>query len=216
MVETSAAFFGWSIVWILTLVLPPGSRAIDSAYRINFLHGLLSSVVAALSLMGYVDTNIATMATISYFIVDFVNILLNDFYFKVKSYQSPPARKMEYVHHILCCTAGVMSEFMYKDFCSFDINPFPRLMFAELSTPFLIAWRYTEYEFLGFLFVLTFIGCRIIYQGLFLIPECMEKCHYSVGYGFGIPFNLMNIYFVYMIFKKLFKEIKKKKKKKFE
>jgi hypothetical protein len=94
MVETSVAFLGWSAIWILTLILPPGSRAINSAYRINFLHGLLSSVVAALSLMEYVDTNLATTATISYFIVDFVNILLNDFYFKVKSYQ------VEYIHLI--------------------------------------------------------------------------------------------------------------------
>jgi hypothetical protein len=52
----------------------------------------------------------------------------------------------------------------------------------------------------------------LFYIGLYLIPECMQKCHYSVGYGFGIPFNLMNIYFVYMIFKKLFKEIKADKK----
>lgn len=87
MVETNTAFIGWTILWIVTLILPPGSKAINSAYRINFLHGLFSSIVAALSIMDYIDTNVATTATISYFIVDFVNMLLNDFFFKVKSYQ---------------------------------------------------------------------------------------------------------------------------------
>lgn len=33
----------WSLLWIILLVLPPGSKAINSAYRLNFVHGVLSS-----------------------------------------------------------------------------------------------------------------------------------------------------------------------------
>ena len=204
--ETLLVFALWCGVWILTLVVPPGSKEIFTAYRINFLHGLTGSVMAILALLGVVDDNVATMTTVSYFMVDFVNILINDFYHRVPSYQSPSARKVEYVHHILCCTVGIMSELMYDQFCTFKRNPFILLMFAEFSTPFLIAWRYTQNTFLGVLFITTFIGCRIVYHGLFLIPDCMRSCHWSVGYGFGVPYDAMNLYFLAMIFRKLWKK----------
>jgi hypothetical protein len=209
MMDATIPLLCWTTVWITVLILPPGSKAIDTAYRINFLHGLVSSVVAGLALANIIDDHVATTATISYFFVDFVNILINDLYFKVKSYQSPASRKVEYMHHILCCTVGVMSEMFYKDYCTFERNPFVMLMLAEISTPFLISWRVTQSKALGVLFILTFIGCRIIYHGIFLIPQCIRSCHYSVGYGFGVPYDIMNVYFLLMIFKKLFKKEKK-------
>ena len=208
MVDAVILLLSWSVVWAVTLLLPPGSKEIETAYRINFLHGVISSVVAGLAIMNYVDYNVATTATISYFFVDFAYVLLNDFYFRVKSYQSPDARRVEYLHHILCFTVGIMSEYLFQDYCAFKRNPFVFLMLAEMSTPFLIAWRYTNNKTLGILFVITFIGCRIIYHGFFLIPDCMRSCHYSVGYGFGVPYNIMNLYFLAMIFKKLLKKPK--------
>jgi hypothetical protein len=170
------------------------------------MHGLLSSIVAILALYEYIPENAASMATISYFIVDFINIMLNDFVFHAKSYQTPGARKVEYCHHILCCVVGVMSEFSYKRFCTFERNPFIQLMFAEFSTPFLMTWRYTQNKLMGFLFVLAFIGCRIIYHGFYFIPLCMKSCHASVGYGFGVPYNVMNAYFLFMILRRMYKE----------
>ena len=199
-------FCCWSAVWAVTLLIPPGPKAINTAYRINFVHGVVSSVVAVMALYGVVPYPVATMATVAYFIVDFVNILINDFVHHAPSYQRPSARRVEYVHHILCCTVGVMSELMFDQFCTFERNPFVLLMFAELSTPFLIAWRYTQRPVLGILFAVTFLGCRIIYHGGFLIPECMRRCHYSVGYGFGVPYNLMNLFFLYQIVRKLISE----------
>jgi hypothetical protein len=209
MVDARVAFIRWTIVWTAVLVLPPGSKEIFTAYRLNFLHGLISAIVALLALYGYVDDSVASTATISYFIVDFVNMLINDFHFKVASYHTPTGRKIEYVHHVLCCSAGIMSQLVYRDFCTFDRNPFIPLMIAEISTPFLIAWRYTQSKILGLIFIILFIGCRIIYQGIYFIPECIQQCHYTVGYGFGVPYNIMNIYFLYMIFKKLIKKDKK-------
>ena len=209
--NATVPLISWACVWILTLILPPGSRQIQTAYRINFLHGVISSIAAALAIFNVIEYHYATTATISYFFVDFINISLNDYYFKVPTYQSPAARKVEYVHHILCFTVGIMSEIMFQDFCTFKRNPFVFLMLAELSTPFLIAWRSTNNTFIGILFVLSFIGSRIIYHGFFLIPDCMRSCHYSVGYGFGLPYNAMNIYFLLMIFKKLLKKEKKEK-----
>ena len=164
----------------------------------------MSSIVAVICLMGFIPTPWASTATISYFIVDFINIMLNDFYYRVPSYQKPDARKLEYCHHILCCTVGVMSEFFYQDFCTFESNPFIQLMFAEVSTPVLMIWRITglKNDYLGGLFYATFIIFRVCYHGFFFIPECIRRCHYSVGYGFGIPYDLMNFYFVYVMIKR--------------
>ena len=206
MVHEAVLLAGWSAVWIITILLPPGSKEIETAYRINFLNGVVSSIAAGLAIWGYIDDNVATTATISYFFVDFVNILLNDHYFKVKSYQSPTARKVEYFHHILCFTVGMLSESFYQDLCTFKRNPFLFLLLAEISTPFLIAWRQSGNQFIGILFVISFIACRIIYHGFFFVPDCIRYCHASVGMGFGLPYLAMNFYFLYMIFAKLTKK----------
>jgi hypothetical protein len=92
-----------------------------------------------------------------------------------------------------------MSEFLFKHYCTFDRNPFIKLMLAEVSTPFLIYWRSTKSDISYNIFMITFFIFRIIYHGLFLIPECMTRCVVTIGYGFGIPYNLMNFYFFFMV-----------------
>jgi hypothetical protein len=206
-------FVIWTAVWVVTINIPPGSKAIPTAYRLNFLHGLLSSLVAVACLLGYVPVEVTTPCTLSYFAVDFINIILNDFVHKVPSYQSPGARKVEYCHHILCFFVGMTAELRYKELCNMTLNPFVKLMFAEFSTPFLILWRNYDNDILGGLFVLAFIACRLIYHGLYFIPECARECHPSVGYGFGIPYTLMNLYFFAMIARKMLKPAKKSGKK---
>lgn len=203
-------FFIWSTVWIITINIPPGPKAISTAYRLNFLHGLISSVVAIACIFGYLPVEVTTPCTMAYFAVDFFNIMLNDFVYKVPTYQSPAARKVEYAHHLLCFFVGITAELGYKELCvNMTINPFVKLMFAEFSTPFLIAWRHYDNDILGGLFVLSFIACRLIYHGLYFIPECARECHASVGYGFGIPYTLMNLYFFAMIVRKMMKSAKK-------
>jgi hypothetical protein len=85
-------------------------------------------------------------------------------------------------------------------------------MFAEFSTPFLIAWRYAQSFPLGVAFIAIFIGCRVFYHGLYYIPLCMRSCHPVVAYGFGVPYNLMNAYFLFMIFRRLYIDLIRKKK----
>lgn len=217
------SFVFWSFLWIILLVLPPGSTAIFTLYRLNFVHGILCTIFALLALYEYIPDRMATSCTLSYFIIDFINILLNDWVFNVKGYQNPANRKMEYFHHIFCCTLGLMSEFLYTDFCKFKKNPFTELMFAELSTPLLMLWRYygeskdpklksLAINILGPSFAIVFFFARICYHGAILIPSCMRECHYSVGYGFGIPYNLMNIYFLLMIANKIFIKDRRKDK----
>lgn len=199
------SFVIWAVIWIFLLVIPPGSTSIFAAYRLNFCHGVISTVLALCALKSLVPENFCTMCTISYFVVDFLNIMLNDFVWKVPSYQNPQNRRVEYAHHLFCLTVGITSQFCHKSFCTFDKNPFIYLMFAEFSTPFLMLWRHYGGDILGAIFVVTFFGCRIIYHGFIFIPHCMRVCIPAIGYGFGIPYNLLNCYFFYMIMKKVLK-----------
>ncbi len=75
-------------------------------------------------------------------------------------------------------------------------------MYAEFSTPFLMLWRYYTYDIFGLLFMISFFACRIVYHCMIFIPECITNCHPSVGYGFSIPYVLLNLYFFYMTLKK--------------
>jgi len=203
-------FFSWAIFWILLLLLPPGPKEIVSCYRLNFFHGLISSIVSILCVLEVLSFPLTTNCTLSYFVVDFINILLTDFIWKVPSYHNPQSRKVEYFHHILCFIVGLMSELYYQDYCSFEKNPFVKLMFAEIPTPFLIAWRYYKYEWIGVIFGVVFFIVRILYQGIFLVPDCIRNCHPIVGYGFGIPYNILNLYFFYGIVRKAIRDNWKK------
>lgn len=208
------SFVLWSILWVIALVIPPGSKAIATAYRFNIIHGVISTIGAGLCLLEILPEKFTSTITISYFIVDFVNNLLNDFVFKAKSYQPPAQRRVEYFHHIFCCFVGISCEFFYKKCCDFDRNPFIKLMFAEVSTPFLMLWRiYPESDIAGWLFLLVFIGNRLIYHGIFFIPQCVQSCNKIVAYSFGIPYDAMNIFFFFMILRKLLRGASKSGKK---
>eukprot|EP01035_Chromulina_nebulosa_P027011 gene27011-35452_t len=203
------AFLFWSIVWVIVLLVPPGSREIVTAYRFNIVHGTISSIAAFLCLYDLLPETFTAMITVSYFTVDFCNNLLNDFVFKVKSYQPPAQRKVEYFHHIFCCLVGLVSQFYSKSMCTFKRNPFIKLMFAEVSTPFLMLWRiYPDNNIIGSLFLVVFIANRIIYHGIYFVPDCISSCNKIIAYCFGIPYDAMNVFFLFMISRKLIKNIR--------
>ena len=188
----------WLVVWVAVLVFSPeGPRAIATAYRINFCHGVLSTLVAALCVAGYIPDSFAVPCSLSYFIVDLINMLLNDFYFKVASYQGPTARKAEYFHHVLCAVVCVSSKLYYTTSCNgMTSDPIVRVMLAEVSTPFLIYFRQTKNKLVGLMFLFSFIASRTVYQCLFLMPEIFWACEpLSIRYGMTVPYILLQLYF---------------------
>ena len=115
---------------------------------------------------------------------------------------------MEYFHHIFCGSVGIVSEIYHKQKCSFEINPFVNLMYAEFSTISLMPWRYYGNDFLGYIFAASFVLCRIIYHAFIFIPQSFEKCDKTIMYAMGVPYNLMNFFFLYFILSKLIKTIR--------
>ena len=152
-------FVFFTLIWTILLALPPGSKSTTSAFRLHFIHGLISSIFAIMYIWGKVPDYYPTMASTSYFVVDLCNMILNDFLYKVKSYQQGDNRIIEYMHHSLC--GFVLIVLQYDHFapkiCNFQENPGPGMMLAELSTPFLIAWRAYPNVYIAFLFLVMFV-----------------------------------------------------------
>ena len=188
----------WGGFWYLFLQLSPeGPRAIPTAYRINFWHGMVSTAVAVACIAGLLDESVTVPCSLAYFLVDLCNMLLNDFVHRVASYQGPAARRAEYFHHLLCIVVCVTSKLYYKTACqSLTSDPVVRIMLAEVSTPFLITFRQTKSKLAGLFFVISFLLCRTVYQCLFLMPEIFVSCaHPGIKYGLVLPYILLQLYF---------------------
>jgi hypothetical protein len=202
----------WTIIWFIVVMIPPGPKDNQTAYRLNFWHGLLSSGFAFLVLFDIMPENFATMTSMGYMVIDISKNLLNDFVFKVESYQKGNDRRMEYVHHWLCLFIGFYSELYYPSVCSFSRNPVIYFMVAESSTPFLIAWRQYKHDWLGILFFLTFFFIRIVYQCCFFVPQLMADCSTTLSTVAAWIYIAMNLYFFYTIVNKIWRMLKKSKK----
>lgn len=204
--DTIQYFFFWLVIWLIVVFIPPGPKAIPTAYRLNFLHGLFSAFFAFLCLLGYCPENFVTMTSMPYMVVDITKNLLNDFYFKVPYYHgNVNDRRMEYFHHFISLIVGFYAEYNYAIICDFKVNPIINIILAESSTPLLIAWRQTNSDILGFLFIINFIGVRIIYQIGFFLPEVVRACNSTFSVVASVLYALMNLYFLYTILKKLYR-----------
>ena len=98
-------------------------------------------------------------------------------------------------------------------FWSFDFSwTGPSWMLAEASTPFLMAWRYYKSDILGLLFLIVFVGVRLVFQCCFYVPYLYYNCNTFVANFCCIPYVLLQIIFTYKIVMKLMGAGKKKDK----
>lgn len=198
-VDFYTATLVWGLLWHLVLYLGEGPRAISTQYRINFWHGVVSTAMATLCLLGAVSDSVTVPCSLGYFVTDVCNMLLNDFRYRVASYQGPAARKAEYFHHVLCIVVCVASQMYHRSACHLQSDPVVRIMLAEVSTPFLILFRETKRQLFGVLFLITFLLCRTVYQCLFLMPELFVACPRSIGFSLVCPYILLQLYFTYEV-----------------
>lgn len=197
--------FIWIVIWRTILSLHPGTKEINSILRLHFSHGIVSSIFAILCLLQYVSENITIGCLLGYLLTDLSNMIMNDFYYKVNSYHTPTSRKIEYFHHSLCIIVSILSK-SYTNYCLLDRNPLITVILAEISTPFLIAYRWSNQKniILGSLFFVSFIGIRTIYQCIFFMPYIFNSCSSTIGYMFVIPYVGLQIVFTYQIVNKAF------------
>ena len=176
----------WLTVWGLILHMGKGAREVESQYRLNFWHAVVSSVLALWCLYDpyTIPESVTTPCSQAYFITDLFNMVMNDYVYKVGGYHKKTARRVEYAHHILCITCCFVTELYHEQICDFPSeswgvapsgkpsNPTVRIMMAELSTPFLMRWRMTgeKNNWMFYVFVLTFLASRVGYQCFLLMP----------------------------------------------
>ena len=158
----------------------------------------------------------ATSCTNGYFCLDLMNMILNDFIFKVGGYQKKSARRIEYFHHILCIVATCASNYLHANStaCQFKpewsnpSNPIIHFVIAEISTPFLIAWRMTgeKSTLLYTIFVLLFLAVRIGYQTILYIPASIQSCSPYPLKALFVLYGMLQVSFSYFVLGK-FKSI---------
>jgi hypothetical protein len=212
--DTKFYFVFWFVTWLLVIVVPPGSTKIITAYKLNFIHGVVSSIMAVLCLYGYVPENLATMTTAAYFTLDGLNMIVNDFFYKVPSYQTGSARRVEYCHHLMCLFVNMYTEVYHAETCNnFPMNPMVNFMLSELPTPLLISWRYFGGNSLGVLFAIAFFIVRIVYLSFIFTPFAIQNCDSKLGAVLAVAFAALNIFFFYKIVAKALRDSKKSTKK---
>ena len=201
----------FTFIWIILLLAPPGPKATNSTYRLHFIHGLLSSFLAILYIWGKVPDYYPTMASTSYFVTDLCNMLCNDFYHKITSYQQGNNRLLEYIHHSLCGSVLIALQFDHfsPKICTFPENPGPSMILAELSTPFLIAWRAHPNVYMALLFFIAFVAVRLIYQCAIYIPYLMSTCNIYVSILCCAPYAILQLVFTYKIVVKMIRGMNK-------
>ncbi len=190
--------FGWILLWCVVLHLQKGARHIESTYRLNLWHGVASSYLVLHSFWYQSTDNtypemFVLSCSLSYFIVDLNNMIMNDFVYKAEGAGTHKgiARAIEYFHHVLGIAGTLALATVYPEACDLSNpvmqwkgpqNPLLRFALADLSTPPLIMWRRSQQTSLLWysLFVVLFLGVRIFYHGLYFVPSMFAGCNIPI------------------------------------
>ena len=203
-----ASWILWLVIWTLVLNISPGHKTVKATYRLNFWNGIASSLAAILNMLGHLTVENTTPILMSYFVVDIINNVLNDFYFKAGGYHTPFNRAVEYFHHFLCLSLGVANATVGDQVClPQEEDRFVQLMIAELGTPFLMHWREFGGLTNGLIFSVLFFIVRFYYHGLYVLPHWYHSCHFGVWSFFAFSYMAMNIVFFKGILGKLWRII---------
>ncbi|GAB9474238.1 hypothetical protein Gpo141_00011373 [Globisporangium polare] len=211
-VQGLAAYVGaWSVLWIaILLAIPAGASGRNHIVSLNAAHGVVCTVVAALTVLYGLDTTNSVAVSLSYFLVDFVAMVNGDGLRNLPKLNR--SRQMDYAHHVLGLVWGFVFFVLEAHVCDARMgNPYVWIQTNEVSTPFYNWFRLTNSKVAGALFALSFFGSRIVFNSLFLIPRFMAACdlRYLVA---CVPFFLLQYVWFVMIVKKMLRTLAPKKK----
>jgi len=200
--------------WCGILHMKEGARSEVSTLRLNFWHGMISSyfVIHAFWKPHAYPEMAVIACSLSYFIVDLENMMMNDFFYKVGGYQKKTARVVEYFHHILsilatftCATGLDVVCDLSADHMRFQgpHNPLIRFAVADLSTPALVMWRKSDQRSLFWysIFAFLFIGVRVVYHGIFFVPRLYQGCNHIVKVGVSMYQVLQLVMLMFVLLK---------------
>ena len=201
--------FIWLCVWTFLLLIPPGPAIKFSNYRLNFVLGMIAPLAAMLYKFNIIRDVAVTPIMVSYFIVDTLHNIINDFIWKTPCDRKSTDRFLEYFHHIMCLSICLYSDFFARDVClDLNENPFIDMMLAEISTPFLMLYRIykitsTQGLLAVFCFVPLFVSVRLLYHGFWSVPNIFMKCECWPVKVTGVLYISMNLFFTLQIVQRL-------------
>lgn len=201
----------WSLLWVaVLLVIPAGVSGRNHIVSLNAAHGVVCTVVAALTVLHSLDTTNSVAVSLSYFLVDFVAMVNGDGLRNLPKLNR--SRQMDYAHHVLGLVWGFVFFVLEAHVCDVRMgNPYVWIQTNEVSTPFYNWFRLTNSKVAGALFALSFFGSRIVFNSLFLIPRFAAACdlRYLVA---CVPFFLLQYVWFMMIVKKMLRTLAPKNK----
>ncbi len=218
--EKDVAFYSMSlcfmILWSLILHMKEGARADESTFRLHLWHAIVNSllVYSYFYYPGKYPEYLILASSITYYIVDVMKMLFNDFIYKVGGYQKGAARLLEYFHHFLSIAAISGCTFSLYSVCDVQslsegwqipgpLNPLIRFSIADLSTVPLMLWRRSgqKSNFMYTCFAMLFFWTRILYHGFDFIPKMYSSCNATVKYGV-VAYQAVQFVSFYFVLKK--------------
>jgi len=199
-----AYFVLFCLLWSLVLRLCPQTK---SECYLSIAHSVLVTYTSLACIFRGDDTALTCAASVAFFVVDAIDMMLKDGIIGSTSIGTgkplAASRKMDYVHHVLGVTFGLVEHYYENDLCPAHVGcAFIYVQWHEISTPFYNMFRLTGQQVWGGLFALTFFLARVAGSTFVVIPLLYGNCSSLLGV-FCIPYFLLQYLWFYMIVKKI-------------
>lgn len=154
-------FVLFCLLWTLVLRLCPQTK---SECYLSIAHSVLVTYTSLACIFRGDDTALTCAASVAFFVVDAIDMMFKDGLIgsSVKDSTSTgkplaTSRKMDYAHHVLGVTFGLVEHYYENDLCPAHVGcAFIYVQWHEISTPFYNMFRLTGQQVWGGLFALTF------------------------------------------------------------
>ena len=203
-----------AILWVLILRLCPQTK---SECYLSIAHSVIVTYTSLACIFRGDDTAFSCAASVSFFVVDAIDMYFKDLAKAKEEGRAlltavPTSRKMDYLHHVLGVTFGLVEHYYEKDLCPAHVwCAFIYVQWNEVSTPFYNLFRLTGSQVWGACFALSFFLARVVANTFIIIPLLYGNCSSLLGV-FCVPYFLLQYLWFYMIVLKIKRSLSKQTK----
>ena len=203
-----------ALLWVLILQLCPKTKG--ECY-LSIAHSVIVTYSSLACIFRGDDTAFSCAASVSFFVVDAIDMYFKDVAKAKEEGRAlltamPMSRKMDYVHHVLGVTFGLVEHYYENDLCPAQVGcAFIYVQWNEVSTPFYNLFRLTGSQVWGACFALSFFLARVVANTFIIIPLLYGNCSSLLGV-FCVPYFLLQYLWFYMIVLKIRRSLSKQTK----
>ena len=203
-----------ALLWVLILQLCPKTKG--ECY-LSIAHSVIVTYSSLACIFRGDDTAFSCAASVSFFVVDAIDMYFKDVAKAKEEGRAlltamPMSRKMDYLHHVLGVTFGLVEHYYENDLCPAHVGcAFIYVQWNEVSTPFYNLFRLTGSQVWGACFALSFFLARVVANTVIIIPLLYGNCSSLLGV-FCVPYFLLQYLWFYMIVLKIRRSLSKQTK----